>query len=78
MVTAKVLSVLRDIIPTTVLARHFGKEMSFILPHNSVNKFKEIFQLLDLYKTGQKKDLMIEDYGISMTTLEEVTKHFRV
>jgi hypothetical protein len=42
--------------------------MTFKLPLNTTDKFKELFIGLD----AKKQEFAIQDYGISVTTLEEV------
>ncbi|XP_068227005.1 cholesterol transporter ABCA5-like [Palaemon carinicauda] len=63
---------LRKVIKEAQLARHYGKEMSFILPTESVSAFPDLFTLLDQHIKKEVETVGIEGYGISMTTLEEV------
>ncbi|KAB7495543.1 ATP-binding cassette sub-family A member 8-B, partial [Armadillidium nasatum] len=53
------------------IIRHYGKELSFILPSTSSHLFTKLFKTLDssMEDAGVSD---IESYGISMTTLEEV------
>lgn len=69
---SSVTRVLQDIIKEAQLARHYGKEMSFILPSDSVSAFPDLFSLLDQHIKKEVETVGIEGYGISMTTLEEV------
>ncbi len=46
-----------------------GSEQSFRLPFEATDKFVELFSELD----ANKQSLNIAQYGISVTTLEEVT-----
>ncbi|KAG8236662.1 hypothetical protein J437_LFUL014510, partial [Ladona fulva] len=51
-------------------ARRHGRELSFILPHDSVDSFAGLFSAIeeDINSRGR---LGISSYGVSMTTLEE-------
>ena len=70
------LALIQSVIPSASFGRHYGKEMSFILPYDSVDHFPKLFKLLDEQKKlGRGGPVIIEDYGISMTTLEEVSPH---
>ena len=62
----------QNIIPEAEVARHYGKEMSFILPAESSSSFQNLFEILDKQISGIEKNVGIEGYGVSMTTLEEV------
>ncbi|XP_071448970.1 cholesterol transporter ABCA5-like [Hetaerina americana] len=55
-------------------ARRHGRELSFILPHDSVDSFAVLFSAIeeDINNRGR---LGISSYGVSMTTLEEVFLH---
>jgi len=68
----EVFRLVRRHVPEAELARHHGKEISFILPHSCVSKFASLFNELEaeIHLNGNK--LHISSYGISMTTLEEV------
>lgn len=67
----KVKKALEKVIPEVQLARYFGKEMSFILPSESSPRFPSLFKQLDQSITDASEG--IEGYGVSMTTLEEVS-----
>lgn len=58
-------------IPEVQLARYYGKEMSFILPSDSSPHFPSLFKQLDQIISNGSEG--IEGYGVSMTTLEEVS-----
>ena len=62
---------LQKVIPKVQLARYYGKEMSFILPSNSSPLFPSLFKELDYSIASTQEG--IEGYGVSMTTLEEVS-----
>lgn len=55
-------------VPTAVVLSNVGTEISFQMPHDMAPKFAFMFQELDAKKTL----LGIEQYSISLTTLEEV------
>lgn len=55
-------------------ARRHGRELSFILPHNAVNSFPDLFQAIER-EVNTKRGLGITSYGVAMTTLEEVFLH---
>ncbi|MCL4125297.1 UNVERIFIED_CONTAM: hypothetical protein GTU68_066750, partial [Idotea baltica] len=61
----------KEVIPQAELARHYGKELSFILPSASSTKFSPLFCALDS-NIADAGGSQVESYGISMTTLEEV------
>ena len=69
--TPAVTELVQTVVPGAQLSRHYGKEVSITLPTESVDNFSELFELLSAHK-GIGGDVSIEDYGISMTTLEEV------
>lgn len=62
---------LQKVIPEVQLARYYGKEMSFILPSDSSPHFPSLFKQLDQRISNGSEG--IEGYGVSMTTLEEVS-----
>lgn len=68
----EIFRAVRRHIPRVELARHYGKELSLILPYSSVDKFAVLFNELenDMSRGGNR--LGIGSFGISMTTLEEV------
>ncbi|KAI5722388.1 hypothetical protein M8J76_007632 [Diaphorina citri] len=53
------------------LTRH-GKELSFILPYNAVDKFAALFLAIEEDIKREESQLGVASYGVSMTTLEEV------
>lgn len=55
-------------------ARRHGRELSFILPHNAVNSFPDLFAAIER-EVNTKRGLGITSYGVAMTTLEEVFLH---
>lgn len=56
-------------------ARRHGRELSFILPHNSVENFASLFSAIEQEIKTKALRLGISSYGVSMTTLEEVFLH---
>ncbi|RXG71612.1 ATP-binding cassette sub-family A member 5 [Armadillidium vulgare] len=62
----------KGIIPNADIIRHYGKELSFILPSTSSHLFTKLFKTLDSSMEDAGVVTDIESYGISMTTLEEV------
>ena len=56
-------------------ARRHGRELSFILPHNSVDNFAPLFSAIEQEIKSKALRLGISSYGVSMTTLEEVFLH---
>ncbi|XP_076292228.1 cholesterol transporter ABCA5 isoform X3 [Lasioglossum baleicum] len=56
-------------------ARRHGRELSFILPHNSVENFAPLFSAIEHEIKTRTSRLGISSYGVSMTTLEEVFLH---
>ncbi|XP_015126948.1 ATP-binding cassette sub-family A member 5 [Diachasma alloeum] len=56
-------------------ARRHGRELSFILPHNSVENFAPLFSAIEHEIKTRGSRLGISSYGVSMTTLEEVFLH---
>ncbi|XP_033331289.2 cholesterol transporter ABCA5 isoform X1 [Megalopta genalis] len=56
-------------------ARRHGRELSFILPHNSVENFAPLFSAIEHEIKTRASRLGINSYGVSMTTLEEVFLH---
>jgi ATP-binding cassette subfamily A (ABC1) protein 5 len=53
-------------------ARRHGRELSFILPHNSVDSFSALFSAIEAEIKSGAGNMGISSYGVSMTTLEEV------
>ena len=55
-------------IPMTQLVSDEAKEVMFLLPSNQATKFEGLFEVLE---TGGKT-LGIENFGVSVTTMEDV------
>lgn len=61
-------------VPDTTMNRHFGRELSYVLPREHVSSFPALFtKLEDLVEHGEASEIGFNSYGVSMTTLEEVT-----
>lgn len=56
-------------------ARRHGRELSFILPHDAVDNFAPLFSAIENEIKTKASRLGISSYGVSMTTLEEVTSN---
>ncbi|KAK7595383.1 hypothetical protein V9T40_013208 [Parthenolecanium corni] len=71
----EIFRAVRRHIPQVELARHYGKELSLILPYSSVDKFATLFNQLESDMRHGGNRLGISSFGISMTTLEEIFLH---
>ena len=60
--------IIRQYVPDSRLESKYGNELSFILPSEQVHCFEALF----LYLEQNRKDLGINSYGVSVTTMEEV------
>ncbi|ETE58843.1 ATP-binding cassette sub-family A member 9, partial [Ophiophagus hannah] len=60
-------SLVKHYIPSVKLSGQRENELRYILPSEHVNKFPDLFSAID-----QQTDLGIVDYGVTMTTLEDV------
>jgi len=68
-----VRSLVEDHVPDTVMNRHFGRELSYVLPRQQVSTFPALFTKLEsLVQQGLASAMGFNSYGVSMTTLEEV------
>lgn len=57
------------------LSRHYGRELSYVLPRQHVSAFPPLFSKLEeLVNEGEADMMGFSSYGVSMTTLEEVAK----
>jgi ATP-binding cassette subfamily A (ABC1) protein 3 len=65
---AAISQLVKQIVPTAALLSNVGAEISFQLPVTASPKFPELFNTLD----AQSESLDIKQYGISVTTMEEV------
>jgi len=70
---AAIRSLVEEHIPDTTMNRHFGRELSYVLPREHVASFPALFTRLEkLVEHGQAQQIGFNSYGVSMTTLEEV------
>ncbi|XP_070790839.1 ABC-type organic anion transporter ABCA8-like [Pituophis catenifer annectens] len=60
-------SLVKHYIPSVKLSGQRENELRYILPSEHVNKFPDLFNEID-----QQTDLGVIDYGVTMTTLEDV------
>ncbi|KAL4218252.1 ATP-binding cassette sub- A member 5 [Mactra antiquata] len=67
---ARVDNFVSNIIEGSETNRSHGKELDITLPHNQVNKFADLFSKLEDKTTSES--LGVKNFGVSMTTLEEV------
>ncbi|XP_054898455.1 ATP-binding cassette sub-family A member 5 [Poeciliopsis prolifica] len=65
--TEKVASLMKQHVPKAKLSRQHDTELTFTLPFESMNTFSGLFSELDC-----QPQLGIINYGVSMTTLEDV------
>jgi ATP-binding cassette subfamily A (ABC1) protein 5 len=63
---------IKEHVPNAERARRHGYELSFVLPHDSVSKFPPLFGQIETEIKSKTSSMGIENYGVSMTTLEEV------
>ncbi|XP_038064701.1 ATP-binding cassette sub-family A member 5-like [Patiria miniata] len=63
-------------VPNSQVSRSHGMELSYTLPLQEAHRFQDLFKALENHtsKSDQSvaKELGIQSYGVSMTTLEEV------
>ena len=64
----RITQLVQSYVPQAKLETNVGAELSYILPHESSDKFEALFTDLEEHK-GM---LGISSYGASVTTMEEV------
>jgi ATP-binding cassette subfamily A (ABC1) protein 3 len=64
----QVLKRIRSHVPETQLESNVGAELSFILPKEQSSQFEKLFTDLE----QNRRELGIDSFGASVTTLEEV------
>lgn len=64
----EIAGVVQKFIPDAHMKSNIGSELSFILPFESKADFEHLFAALDV----QKEWLQFSNYGVSVTTMEEV------
>lgn len=67
-----IIQLIKEHVPNAERTRRHGYELSFVLPHDSVNKFPSLFGQIEAEVKSTTSYLGVENYGVSMTTLEEV------
>ncbi len=67
---AAINDIIRGKVPSARLDRTTNSEMIFTLPKEEASHFPALFHSLD--QSRERGDLFIKDYGITMTTLEDV------
>lgn len=67
-----IIQMIKEHVPNAERARRHGYELSFVLPHDSVSKFPPLFGQIEAEIKSKTSSMGIENYGVSMTTLEEV------
>ena len=65
---SKITYLVESYVPQAKLETNVGAELSYILPHESSDKFEDLFTELEENRT----QLGISSYGASVTTMEEV------
>ncbi|CAH8650136.1 unnamed protein product [Heterobilharzia americana] len=63
-----VLKLVQQYIPNALIRSDYGEEIRILLPLDSIDQFAKLFQNLELNKTS----LGIVNFGVSVTTMEEV------
>ena len=64
----QITDLVQSYVPQAKLENNVGAELSYILPHESSEKFEALFTELE----NNKDMLGIASYGASVTTMEEV------
>ena len=64
----KITDLVQSYVPQASLENNVGAELSYILPHESSDKFEALFTEIEENKTM----LGVSSYGASVTTMEEV------
>lgn len=66
-------------VPEAKANRHYGRELSYVLPRHQVSAFPDLFSHLEtLVSSGEANQMGFTTYGVSMTTLEEVCNSFLI
>ncbi|XP_055600772.1 cholesterol transporter ABCA5-like isoform X2 [Uranotaenia lowii] len=72
---ASISKLVNEHVPKAEKARRHGRELSYILPHDAVESFVSLFDVIESEIRTKHMKLGICSYGVSMTTLEEVFLH---
>ena len=69
--SSAILDVIRDYVPTAQVVEEIGTEITYVLPVNQDQtvEFGAMFEAID----NHRDELMIDKYGVSDSTLEEVS-----
>ncbi|XP_045030700.1 ABC-type organic anion transporter ABCA8 [Daphnia magna] len=71
--TDAVRKLVESYVETAKFNRHYGRELSYVLPRQYVASFPPLFSKLEsLVNSGEANEMGFNSYGVSMTTLEEV------
>ncbi len=77
--TDAIRKVVESFVASAKLNRHYGRELSYVLPRQHVSSFPPLFsQLESLVNGGEASVMGFNSYGVSMTTLEEVRILFKL
>lgn len=66
--SADVTKALHEFIPEVEVHKDIASELVYILPFEHVNKFKNVFELLE----EKQEELKLNSFGVSMSPLEEI------
>lgn len=64
----QVTSMIQTYVPEAQIESNVSAELSYILPHESSNRFEDLFTYLET----NRRELGIASFGASVTTMEEV------
>jgi len=64
----EITKVIRKFVPNAQKEPRVGSELNYLLPHESSPNFEELFDKLE----RDRKELGIDSFGASVTTMEEV------
>ena len=71
--TNEIHNLVKSFVEGAKINRHYGRELSYILPRHQVSFFPSLFSKLEsLVNDGEAETMGFSSYGVSMTTLEEV------
>lgn len=71
--TEAIRSLVESYVEGSKPSRHYGRELSYVLPRQKVADFPSLFSKLEcLVNEGEAEKMGFNSYGVSMTTLEEV------
>ena len=71
--TDEIRNLVKSFVEGAKINRHYGRELSYVLPRQEVSAFPPLFSKLEsLVNDGGASLMGFNSYGVSMTTLEEV------